>query len=247
MREAEQALAAISEGKVSEAEPTPIVAPPPPPVAATAVAAGPVPPAAQPSDGRNRRRALVAGAIVVVLAVAGVLITTLARGDGSPSAAAPPSSQRPTTTRHVAPPAATTTTVAATTAPTTTTSPQATTTTGGTKQVTNPASAGVPSDSAGFISAYYKLVPGNLTAAWPWMTAGYQQNHAGGWSGYTKFWGAVASVQASGIVAQGSTSVVATIRYNDKSGQVVVERTSFGLVRENGQLKIASSSVLSSG
>ncbi|HVV22364.1 MAG TPA: serine/threonine-protein kinase [Pseudonocardiaceae bacterium] len=250
MREAEQALAAVSEGAQAEPEPvavpvTPEPPPPPPAPVATTVAAAPVEDAAPVESGRKRRRALMAGAAVVVLAVVGILVATLTSGNGSPTAS-PPANHPTTTTQtqqHAAPPATTTTGTTPTT--TTTSPPPAGTTTVGTKQVTNPASAGVPSDPVRFITAYYKLVPGNLQAAWPWMTAGYQNNHAGGWSGYTKFWGAVASVQASDVVAQGSTSVVATIRYTEKAGNVIVERTEFGLVRQDGQLKIASSSVLS--
>jgi hypothetical protein len=45
---------------------------------------------------------------------------------------------------------------------------------------------------------------------------------------------------------QDDGSVQATITYVYKDGSVVAERTSFGLVRDDGQLKINSSHALSS-
>jgi hypothetical protein len=88
-------------------------------------------------------------------------------------------------------------------------------------------------------------MPGNLNTAWNWMTADYQTNHAGGRSGYEDFWSQIQRVTASGVTAQGPTSVVATIDYYYKNGTIIEERTQFGLVRQQGQWKIASSSVLS--
>lgn len=77
------------------------------------------------------------------------------------------------------------------------------------------------------------------------MTANYQQNHAGGRTNYDNFWAAVQSVSISDVSATLPSTVVATIHYSNKNGTTVVERTSFGLVQDGGQWKIASSSVLS--
>jgi hypothetical protein len=94
------------------------------------------------------------------------------------------------------------------------------------------------------IVSYYQLVPGNLNLAWDRMTADYQQNHAGGMSGYRRFWQPVAHVTVSNVTANPPDTVQATITYAYQDGHVVTERTRFGLVRQDGTWKIASSSVL---
>jgi hypothetical protein len=76
------------------------------------------------------------------------------------------------------------------------------------------------------------------------MTADYQQNHAGGRNGYQSFWSKVQRVSVSDVVAQPPSTVVATIDYFYKDGSTAEERTSFGLVFQQGQWKIASSAVL---
>jgi tRNA A-37 threonylcarbamoyl transferase component Bud32 len=97
------------------------------------------------------------------------------------------------------------------------------------------------------ITDYYRLVPGNLSTAWNYLTPDYQQNTAKGMSGYTSFWGQIQSVTVSGVSADPPSTVVATLVYHYKNGNVVTERTSFQLVRQGGTWKIAHSSVLSSG
>jgi hypothetical protein len=95
-----------------------------------------------------------------------------------------------------------------------------------------------------FIENYYHLMPGNLDAGWNYMTADYQQNHAGGRSGYDSFWAQFSAVSLSNVTAQAPASVTATITYTYKSGGTTTERTEFGLVVDGGQVKIASSSVV---
>lgn len=92
---------------------------------------------------------------------------------------------------------------------------------------------------------YYKLMPGNLDQGWTWMTADYQQNHAGGRSGYQSFWSQIRRVTASNVTASPPSTVDATIDYYYTNGTTVEERTEFGLVFQQGRWKIASSSVLS--
>ena len=89
-------------------------------------------------------------------------------------------------------------------------------------------------------------MPGNLTQAWGTMTTAYQQNHAGGLSGYKAFWQPIQRVALSNVVANLPSTVVTTIDYYYRDGHTVEERTSFGLVQEGSSWKIASSSVLSS-
>ena len=161
----------------------------------------------------------------------------LACTKGFTRAGPPRSIETPTTTK----PAATSTTAKATT----TTNPPATTTTGATTTSTTPAAP--PPDIAtqltSAITDYYKLMPGDLSDGWNHMTADYQQNHAGGMAGYQSFWGGVASVDVTEVSATPPGTVVATITYHKKDGSTPVERTTFGLVQQDGMWKIASSSV----
>jgi hypothetical protein len=268
MRQAQEALAAVADGTtVEEPAPAPVaavpvVAPPPEPeptkalaaaAPATAAAAAAVATAAAvdgPAAGTlGRRKALVAAMVVIVLVLVGGTIALLSRGGTSSAAVGGPSAPVTTTSRHAAPPPVSSSAVVQPTtdpvAPTTTTAVPITTTplvpTTSTQLVSS--NPGTPTQ---FIIGYYKLMPGDTADGWGHMTAGYQQKHAGGWSGYTSFWAQIASVALSGVAAEGSDGVVATITYHYKDGKTVVERTSFGLVKESGAWKIASSSVLSS-
>jgi hypothetical protein len=90
------------------------------------------------------------------------------------------------------------------------------------------------------------LVPGSLPAAWDRLTATYQQSHAGGFTGYQSFWNAVQQVTVLDVSAAPGDRVDATIDYFFKDGRVVEERTSYGLVAEDGLWKIGSSTVSSS-
>jgi eukaryotic-like serine/threonine-protein kinase len=189
-------------------------------------------PAATPADAvRKRHRTLRSVLVAALLIAAAVLIAQLhpggkaigsnaAAGSASRTTAAAP----PTTT--AAPP---TSTAAPTSIPSATTKP-----------------ADVPSQLTSTIEAYYRLVPGNLAAAWPTMTADYQQNHAGGMTGYQKFWAPISSVRLTDVSAKAPNAVTATIHYLYRDGHTVVERTSFGMVLQSGRWKIASSTVLSS-
>jgi hypothetical protein len=199
-----------------------LTAPPviPAPVAAVPITAA-VPVATRPAaaGARGRRRAVVGALVLGVLVVTGVLIAFMNTG-GSNTAGPPPTSR----TTPVAPPASTSKPSPATT----TTTPQ---------NLTDQLTAAIVS--------YYQLVPGNLTLAWNRMTADYQQNHAGGMNGYRRFWQPVAHVTVSNVTANPPDTVQATISYAYQDGHVVTERTRFGLVRQDGTWKIASSVVLS--
>jgi hypothetical protein len=89
------------------------------------------------------------------------------------------------------------------------------------------------------------MMPNNLTEAWTWLTASYQQYPARGWSGYTSYWGGMNSVTVTDVTAQPPNSVTATITYHEKDGTVTTEVTEFGLVMQDGQWKINTSSVIS--
>ena len=89
-------------------------------------------------------------------------------------------------------------------------------------------------------------MPDGTDQAWPRMTASYQTNHAGGRRTYERFWDPIGRVSVSGVTGQPPGRAQATIAYFYKDGRVVTERTGYGLVEEDGQLKINSSTVLSS-
>jgi hypothetical protein len=96
------------------------------------------------------------------------------------------------------------------------------------------------------VRTYYALLPGNTDAAWQRLTGSYQSGHAGGRSGYDSFWGQMRRVSVSRVSGSPPGSVQALVTYHYKDGRVVDEVTDFGLVRQNGILKINSSSVVSS-
>jgi eukaryotic-like serine/threonine-protein kinase len=89
-------------------------------------------------------------------------------------------------------------------------------------------------------------MPENLSAAWKRLTANYQQNHAGGFTGYQNFWNPVQRVTVFGVSAKQGGTVDATIDYFFKDGRVIEEQTSYGLLAEDGLWKIDSSTVRSS-
>ncbi|WP_034271668.1 serine/threonine-protein kinase [Actinospica robiniae] len=106
---------------------------------------------------------------------------------------------------------------------------------------TTSASQSVSAQLVSAIADYYKLMPGHLDEGWGYLTPAYQVSPAGGMSGYRGFWGQVKSVAATDIVASPPSTVVATITYHFKNGQVETDRTTFGLVRSGGIWKIATS------
>jgi eukaryotic-like serine/threonine-protein kinase len=184
----------------------------------------PVEPPPIATAGRTRRRGILVALVLGVLLVTGVLIALMNDGGAAKTAGGPPH----TVTRAAPPPPP---------AVTATTTPKAAVTTPSAPQ-------DITGQLADAITGYYQLVPGDLGTAWGHMTADYQQNHAGGMTGYQQFWQLVARVSLSGMIANPPGTVTATITYVYRNGNVVVERTQFGLVQQDGMWKIASSSVL---
>jgi hypothetical protein len=89
-------------------------------------------------------------------------------------------------------------------------------------------------------------MPDNTDDAWPRMTARYQSGHAGGRQAYERFWADVDRVSVSGVRGTAPAAAQATVTYRYRDDRVVVERTSYRLVQEDGILKIDDSTVLSS-
>ena len=238
-------------------------APPPPP-----------PPAPQPAPRRRpSARALATAAALVTVAVLASVLFWQYDGPGplavqnveSTSPASTPSAARtsatptpsqaagdgePTASRST--PADPTTRAAPTQSPTSrtrTTAPRTTRPRATTRQPTRAPARGADANSANdlaqAITSYYALMPDGTDQGWSRMTANYRTNHAGGWSGYTSFWRPIQSVSVSNVVGLPPGRARATITYY-RSGRVDIEVTEFGLVEEDGQLKINRSVVVSS-
>lgn len=104
-------------------------------------------------------------------------------------------------------------------------------------------STGGSAQLVGALTDYYGLLPGDTSAAWPRLTAQYQQSHAGGRQSYERFWNAIDRVQVSNATRTRSAGVEATISYFYKDGRVVDEDTTFTLVRGDTGWLIADSAV----
>jgi eukaryotic-like serine/threonine-protein kinase len=214
------------------------------------------PPADQPpvnGDDRPGTPRFLVGALVILLLAAGALVAVLVSygsvtSDGDSTAAIPPSASErpeqspqppstqpePSSPRQVIPP-----TISA--APTTSAEPTV---------PADPSISAAPGNPQGTpqqaITDYYALMPRNLTAGWERLTADYQQNHAGGFTGYENFWNPVQRVTVLDVSANQDGAVDATVEYVFKDGRVIEERASYGLVAEDGTWKIGSSTVRSS-
>jgi serine/threonine protein kinase len=222
-KEVQDALGALAESMPAE---MPAPAPVPVEEAAPVVVA----------EGPDRRK-VVAIALIVGAVVIAIVVTVYALNQPQPSTTAGGQSTTPSHT---------------TTAPSTTTTPARTSTTTGTTTTAStttttsaaPPPADVSSQLTGFITDYYKLMPNDLQDGWGHLTAGYQSGTAGGFAGYQQFWSQFSGIDLSGITATPPNTVVATLTYHLKGGDTRVERTSFGLVQQDGAWKIASSVVV---
>jgi len=217
--------------------------------------AGPAP-AARHHHRWPAQRKLLTGVMTIVLLAAGVLMAVLISHanvtganataptrDASPSPQPRPPAAQPASTTPEAPTSTSTGPQALPAPP----APSNTTPETPTIAPAVPGSPqGTPEQLARAITDYYALVPGNLPAAWDRLTTNYQQNHAGGFTGYQNFWNAVARVTVFNVSATPGNMVDATIDYYFKDGRVIEEQTSYRLIAENGQWKIASSTVSSS-
>lgn len=187
---------------------------------------------------RGRRAAALIGVLVAVglLVVGGVLLVGLFQQDGG-TVAGPEVEETPQS--------------AETTAPESTSSAEPTPPAAEPSTAPPPAETVPPPPSAeqravDTLVSYYAIMPGDLDAAWPMMTADYQMNHVGGRDAYDAFWGDVASVAIADVTATGPDSAQATLTYTFSDGRVVQEVTAYRLVDEGGVLKIAETTVLSS-
>jgi len=213
------------------------------PAAPPAAAATAVEPRRGPATLR-KRRTLIAAITVAALVIAGAVALITQTGNHSTGDSPAASGGHGASASHSATPVI---------LPSLSASPSASKNPGGGQGTASaPATTAGPSGDratqlTSTIIAYYRMMPGGVDQGWNWMTADYQTNHAGGRSGYTTFWSRIQKVSVSNVTAQLPSTVVATIHYTYNDGSLVVERTSFGLVFQQNQWKIASSAVLSSG
>jgi serine/threonine protein kinase len=236
---------------------TPPVKPaPPPPTQLQSPARPPLPPTSNPpspvspAPRRRTRGLLIAATLAIVLVLAGAiiaLITTLHGGGATgssrtptPAVAARSATTGAASTRAAAPPTVVSgpTGSTATTAPAAPPPPPATFPSFSPSPSASPAGA-APSTPVEAITSYYNLVPNDLSDAWARLTPSYQQS-SGGVGAYQQYWNTIAEVTATDVVLQNDGTVQATITYLYKNGQVVHERTIFGVVNDDGQLKINS-------
>jgi cytoskeletal protein RodZ len=124
-------------------------------------------------------------------------------------------------------------------APTTSTGPSST-------PASTPAAGVTGAQLARAITDYYGLLPSNTDQAWSRLTKKYQKSTAKNRKNYQDFWDAIGQVDVSNAVGSPPDSAQATITYHYKNGKIVVEQTSYGLVQQDGMLKIDSSQVQAS-
>jgi serine/threonine protein kinase len=216
---------------------------------------GPMPAKTDPKRTERRRRMTWLGVAVVVLLAAGALIAVLvATSDNTGTVAQPPGpstahpSQQPSTSTTSAGPVPTSSQTSSPPAPTATKTSASPRPSSAAPTRTRSRVGGSPTKAqlVQAITSYYALMPENTDQAWPRMTASYQTNHAGGRRSYERFWGAIGRVKVRDVTASPPSHAQATLTYYFKDGRVVIERTSYALVRQGGTLKINDSTVLSS-
>ena len=242
------------------AEPEPSAAPSPSPTPSPTPTPAPGSQDQLPPQPRQRRGLAAAVAIVALIGI-GILVTALlvndrraadpTAGNGESSSAVPASasvSGPSSPTPSAASPTSTASAPQQGPAPKPTPRARAHTSSRAPAPTTPPTVRGTPTAAQlrRAITSYYALMPRNTDAAWPRMTASYQTNHAGGRQAYQRFWDAIGKITVADVKGIPPNGARATLTYYFKDGRVVRERTAYGLVNEDGRLKISSSTVLSS-
>ncbi|EWT01058.1 serine/threonine protein kinase [Intrasporangium oryzae NRRL B-24470] len=192
----------------------------------------------EPPDRHRRRDALVGLALLVALAVLVLAVRSLQVDAPTPARAAGSSSAGTSTSPSPRPSSS-----APTARPSTSTPPRSSPSTSA------PASgAGAPTAAqlARAVEDYYAVLPDNLDAGWARLTERYQRTTSKNRETYAAFWGSIDRVGVSDAAGSPPGSATATVTYHFSDGRIFVERTSFGMVEQDGVLKIDRSKVLSS-
>ncbi|GAA6524392.1 protein kinase [Intrasporangium sp. DVR] len=195
-----------------------------------------------PLQRRSRRGVAVAVAVLALALVAFLAVQALLGGEGQTPAAAPPetsaaagsspssrATSRPTKTTPSEP---------------TTSSSSASPTAGTTTTATEPAPRSAQLTKA--VRDYYALLPDDTDEGYQLLTERYRSTTAGSQDTYEAFWDDIRKVSVRNLSASPPGAVEATLTYTFDAGRVVEERTAYGLVEDDGVLKIDSSTVLSS-
>jgi hypothetical protein len=102
-----------------------------------------------------------------------------------------------------------------------------------------------PESLAAAIVSYYDEMPSDTDRAWALLTDNYRTEIARNRQSFQRFWDRVDSVAISDATGTTPGTVEATLTYTLTDGRVSIERTRYHLVRDDGVLKIDSSTVLS--
>ncbi|MBV9822764.1 MAG: serine/threonine protein kinase [Actinobacteria bacterium] len=212
--------------------------------------AGPIPGYRDPEPRRSAGWlvALVVALLLIGALVAGFLLLNRNGGGGDTggTGTTPPPTSRPASsprTTASTPPSST---------PPPSTSPPATSSASKSSAPPSSASASTSSTAASqaptasqlakAVRDYYALLPDNTDEAWTRLTPNFQNGRAGGRDTFNNYWGQIQRVSVSNVTGSPPGTVVATVNYEYKDGRKVSERTTFGLVEQDGVLKIDSQS-----
>jgi hypothetical protein len=243
----EMAAAGLAAAQQHPTAALPVVPPAGPPPAP-----GTRPPGARP-PGRGRGP-LIAALVVAALLALGLVLGLLLAGNlggsnhpraGQQTSSAPGRPSSRASTRSSPPPS---TSAEPTTSPPTSSADQEGDGNGNGNGNGKDKGGKAPTDEqlAQAITDYYALLPGNTDQAWDRLTKRYQDGTAKSRDNYQSFWDQIASVDTSDVSGSAPGSAEATITYTYQDGRVVIERTAFTLVQQDGVLKIDSSDVLDS-
>ena len=209
------------------------------------------PPAAGPPDRPKWAPAIVGVAVLLLVALVAAGIWWTSRDPGTVVAEQEPSTASTAETSESPESTAPSETPAATDSPSPESQPPTSTTPSPTRKPkpTPTRVTGTPTAAqlAEAISSYYALMPDGQDEGWKRLTRSYQRSPSGGRQGYAQFWDPIERVRVSDVTGDPPDEAEATVTYVYKDGRVVRERTGYGLVEDDGVLKINSSQVLGSG
>ncbi|MFE5284403.1 hypothetical protein ACFRAQ_05450 [Nocardia sp. NPDC056611] len=93
---------------------------------------------------------------------------------------------------------------------------------------------------ASFIRSYYAQLPSGTESAWTQLSSSYQ-SQSGGYSGYTKFWSTVTTVQVGSITNTDYRTSTATLTYTYTTGKTQAEKRWLRVEYVNSKLQITAS------
>ncbi|MEV7095944.1 serine/threonine-protein kinase [Amycolatopsis sp. NPDC051045] len=199
-----------------------------PPAVPTVPAAVTVPAGEVTAVSPGARKGLIAvGAGAALLCVAVVVaILLVVRQKAPQDTAAPPPSETPSTSASPTP----------SPTPSSSPSPSATPTSATSAPTPSPTVSTVSSSkTAGeALTAYYSLLPGNLSQAWNLLTDRFKASKHQTLATYEGFWGQYSRVSASIISESGPGRVTAQISYVSKGGGTKTDTNTFTLIQVNG-------------